>query len=85
MAAWKAWKAGKKDEAEDIFGKTLLLIMDAQTYGVAGQKYILQLRGVFPNSKCRREDSKVPLDDQAKKAIERTVNYAKRWFHSVEA
>ena len=81
VAAWKAWKAGKKEEAEDIFSKTLLLIVDAQTYGIAGQKYILQLRGVFPNTVCRREDAgRVPLDDDAKRDIARTVNYAKKWF-----
>jgi len=85
VATWEAWKAGKQDQAEDMFGKTLLLIMDAQTYGVAGQKYILQLRGVFKNSKCRRVQGNVPLDDEAKKAIERTMNYAKRWFHALEA
>jgi len=80
VATWKAWKAGKTEEAEDLFTKTLLLILDAQTYGVAGQKYILQLRGVFPNSKCRRDQNNVAFDDEAKKAIERSVNYTKRWF-----
>ena len=81
VAAWKAWKAGRNDEAEDMFSKTLLLIMDAQTYGVPGQKYILQLRGVFPNSICRRDDQgRVALDEEAKRAIERTVSYTKRWF-----
>jgi dihydrodipicolinate synthase/N-acetylneuraminate lyase len=89
VATWKAWKAGKQDEAEEMFGKTLLLIMDAQTYGVAGQKYILQLRGVFPNSVCRDQpkasyQTRVPLDDEAKRAIERAVHYAKRWFRDVE-
>jgi len=58
-----------------------LLIMDAQAYGVAGKKYILQLRGVFPNTKCRREAGDGPmLDQQAKDAIRRTVEYTKRWF-----
>ena len=81
VAAWKAWKAGKHEEAEEMFSKTLLLIVDAQTYGVAGQKYILQLRGVFPNSICRREDAgRVELDDEARRAIERTVAFTKRWF-----
>lgn len=79
VASWKAWMAGHRDEAMDMFSKTLLLIMDAQAYGVAGQKYILQLRGVFPNSKCRREEAQV-FDDQAKESIRRTVEYTKRWF-----
>ncbi|HWE50341.1 MAG TPA: dihydrodipicolinate synthase family protein [Bryobacteraceae bacterium] len=82
VATWKAWKAGNVEEAEDMFSKTLLLILDAQTYGVAGQKYMLQLRGVFPNSKCRRDQSNVAFDDEAKKAIERSMNYTKRWLKS---
>lgn len=80
VATWQAWKAGKTEEAEDHFSKLLILILDAQTYGVAGQKYILHLRGVFPNAKCRREQNAVAFDDEAKKAIERSVNYTKRWF-----
>jgi 4-hydroxy-tetrahydrodipicolinate synthase len=78
VAAWQAWKSGKQKEAMDVFSKTLLLIMDAQAYGVPGQKYILELRGVFPNTKCRRESS--VLDEQAKDAIRRTVAYTKQWF-----
>ena len=78
VMAWQDWTSGKRDEAMEVFGKTLLLIADAQAYGVAGQKYILQLRGVFPNSKCRGEA--VALDDEAKEAIRRTVAYTQRWF-----
>jgi 4-hydroxy-tetrahydrodipicolinate synthase len=80
VAAWHDWVNGKRDEAMDVFGKTLLLIADAQAYGMAGQKYILQLRGVFPNTKCRG-DTPV-LDDEAKEAIRRTVAYTQRWFRS---
>lgn len=80
VAAWQAWKNGKQDEAEDMFSKTLLLIEDAQNYGVAGQKYILQLRGVFTNTRCRRDPGATVFDDEAKKAIERTVSYTRKWF-----
>jgi 4-hydroxy-tetrahydrodipicolinate synthase len=81
VATWKAWTAGKHEEAMDLFSKTLLLIMDAQAYGVPGQKYILQLRGVFPNTKCRRDQVATQVfDDDAKEAIRRTVNYSKQWF-----
>lgn len=81
VASWKAWMTGHRDQAMDVFSKTLLLIMDAQAYGVEGQKYILQLRGVFPNTKCRREstDSQV-FDDESKAAIRRTMDYVKPWF-----
>lgn len=81
VAAWSAWTAGKRDEAMDAFGRALLLIMDAQAYGVPGQKYILQLRGVFPNSTCRGEAGAATVfDDEAREAIGRAVGYAKRWF-----
>jgi dihydrodipicolinate synthase/N-acetylneuraminate lyase len=83
VATWSAWKAGQQDEAMEAFSKTLLLIADAQAYGVEGQKYILQLRGVFPNTKCRGKAAATTVfDDDAKEAIRRTVGYAKRWFKS---
>ena len=78
VAAWQNWSLGKRDEALDVFARTLLLITAAQAYGIPGQKYILQLRGVFPNCKCRGESA--ALDDEAKAAIERTVAYTRRWF-----
>ncbi len=81
VATWQAWTSGKREEAMDMFSKTLLLIADAQAYGIAGQKYILQLRGVFPNSRCRAEAGATSVfDDNAKEAIRRTVTYARRWF-----
>jgi dihydrodipicolinate synthase/N-acetylneuraminate lyase len=80
VAAWQDWTGGQRDQAMEVFGKTLLLIADAQAYGVAGQKYILQLRGVFPNAKCRGDAA--ALDDEAKEAIRRTVAYTQRWFRS---
>jgi len=78
VAAWRDWNNGKRADAMEVFGKTLLLIADAQAYGVAGQKYILQLRGVFPNSNCR--GGAAVLDDEAKEAIRRAVGYTQRWF-----
>ena len=81
VSSWKAWNAGQRDQAMDFFSKTLLLIMDAQAYGVAGQKYILQLRGVFPNSKCRRESAESQVfDEESKAAIRRTMDYVKPWL-----
>ncbi len=51
-------------------------------YGVASQKYILQLRGVVLNAVCRRDPGATVFDDEARTAIRRTVDYAKRWFKS---
>jgi 4-hydroxy-tetrahydrodipicolinate synthase len=80
VAAWRDWKNGQRDAAMDMFAKTLLLISDAQAYGIAGLKYVLQLRGVFPNSKCRGAERASLFDEEAQEAIRRTVDYAKRWF-----
>ena len=81
VAAWQAWKKGTREEAMDAFSKALLLIMDARAYGIPGQKYILQLRGVFPNTKCRADAAASALfDDEAREAIRRTVAYTRRWF-----
>jgi dihydrodipicolinate synthase/N-acetylneuraminate lyase len=81
VASWKAWMAGQHDQAMDVFSKTLLLITQAQAYGVPGQKYMLQLRGVFANTKSRRpEAGGAILDDEAKEAIRRTMNYVKPWL-----
>lgn len=80
VATWKAWYGGKEDEAQDAFSHTLPLLIAAQTYGVAGQKYMLQLRGVFPNSKTRREPGTVLFDDEAKSAVKRALTHAKPWL-----
>ena len=80
VATWKAWKAGRKDLAQELHSKTLLLAMHAVNYGVAGQKYILQLRGVLQNSICRRDTSALAFDAEAKKAIEATMTYLKPWL-----
>ena len=74
---------GKRHETLEAFGRALLLITDAQAYGVPGQKYILQLRGVFPNSRCRADAGAATVfDDEAREAIGRAVGYAQRWFRT---
>jgi 4-hydroxy-tetrahydrodipicolinate synthase len=82
VAVWQDWKSGKREEAMDMFAKTLVLISDAQTYGVAGQKYMLELRGVFRNTKCRTTPVNAVFDDEAREAIRRSMSYAQRWFKS---
>ena len=82
VATWLAWKAGRIDLAQETHARTLLLVMHAVNYGVAGQKHILQLRGVFKNSVCRRDAGAVVFDAEAKKAIEATLNYLKPWLRA---
>ncbi|HYA17232.1 MAG TPA: dihydrodipicolinate synthase family protein [Bryobacteraceae bacterium] len=80
VAAWQAFKAGKMDLAQDMQSKVLLMAMLAQNYGVAGQKYMLQLRGVFKNSVCRRENGPQIFDADAKKSIEVALAHVKPWL-----
>ena len=80
VAAWQAWKKGKRDEAMDAFSKVLLFVSAEQAYGLPGQKYLLQLRGVFPNTKCRNDTTAAVFDDEAKAAIRHAVDYGKKWF-----
>jgi len=80
VATLQAWKAGKKDLAQESHARTLLLAMHAVNYGVPGQKYMLQLRGVLQNSVCRRDAGAIVFDNDAKKAIETTMNYLKPWL-----
>lgn len=80
VAAWHAFKAGKMDLAQDMQSKVLLMAMLAQNYGVAGQKYMLQLRGVFKNTVCRRETGPRIFDAEAKKSIEAAMAHVKPWL-----
>ncbi len=82
VATQQAWKAGKKEAAEDVFSKTLVMISHAQNYGVAGQKYMLQSRGVFKNTVCRRDASAQVFDADARKAIDLSMAYVKPWLRS---
>ena len=81
VATWKAWKAGNQHEAEDIFSKTLLLIVQGQNYGLQGTKYMLQARGVFKNTVCRiKPTPQQTFDAEAKKAMDQSLAYLKPWL-----
>jgi dihydrodipicolinate synthase/N-acetylneuraminate lyase len=81
VATWKAWKAGNQREAEDMFSKTALLLVQGQNYGMQGTKYMLQARGVFKNTICRRKPTpQQTFDEEAKQAIDRSLAYLKPWL-----
>jgi 4-hydroxy-tetrahydrodipicolinate synthase len=81
VSAWKAWRAGERGEAMDMFSKVLLLVTEVQAFGLPSMKYILQLRGVFPNTKCRLQGG-APLDEQAQKSIRETYEFVKPYLKS---
>jgi len=53
-SVWDLWQAGKRREAMELFGQTLLFVTEVQVYGIESLKYILYLRGVFKTYGVRR-------------------------------
>jgi len=86
---WNLWQEGKHDEAAAIHNKTVDAINRIVRYGLPGVKYVLEARGIFPNSAARPfrdanfravariaaggADHFSPLDEAGKKDIAETV------------
>ncbi len=52
-SAWDLYQAGKHREAAEFCARASLLISSMETWGTQASKYVLHLRGVFPNWKIR--------------------------------
>lgn len=71
------WEAGRQKQAISGFARAALLVPEFEQYGIEALKYILYLRGVFPNHRMRpgRRDglgavsTRVPLDEEGKRAL----------------
>lgn len=79
VATWKQFEMGHEDQAMEMYGKQLIAAATGTAYGMPGMKYVLQLRGVFRNTKCRGPAGKA-FDAEAQEAIRDAVDYAHRWF-----
>lgn len=79
---WDSWQKGRRKEAMDLFGKTLLFIPEMQAYGVPGLKYILYLRGVFPGYAVRTKEAAAPLDASGKAALGEMLEFVKPWLRT---
>lgn len=79
VKAWDFWKAGKHNEALDVFSKAMLFVTQAGVYGFPLLNYALHLRGVFTNWSIRRPDAK-PLDEDAMREIQRVHDFVKSEF-----
>ncbi|MBI1895934.1 MAG: dihydrodipicolinate synthase family protein [Acidobacteria bacterium] len=77
---WDLWRAGKREEAFERFGKAAVLIHQVQAYGLPALKYLLQLRGVFRNVRCRQKGE--PLDDAARRSLEESLKLAGKYLHA---
>jgi len=51
--AFRLWEQGKRKEAALAFARAAVLVPEFEQYGIEGLKYLLVLRGVFPNHVVR--------------------------------
>jgi 4-hydroxy-tetrahydrodipicolinate synthase len=83
VAAWDSFHAGDRARAAIEFSRALLLITEAETYGVQSLKYMLHLRGVFPTYSVRKGipagpvGRGVPFDEGAKRAVRELMEHLK--------
>jgi len=76
-SVWELWHTGKRRQAMDLFGKALLLITEVQAYGIESIKYILHLRGIFPNYAVRSGKGSAPLDESGKQTLREILEFVK--------
>jgi 4-hydroxy-tetrahydrodipicolinate synthase len=81
QAVWDLWHSGKRKEATDLFGKTLLLVTQVSAYGISSLKYVLELRGVFRNSRCRSGDRDM-LDAEGRRSIKEIFEFVQTHLRS---
>lgn len=81
VRVWELWHAGHRNEAIDMFSKTLLLITRAQAHGLPALSYVLHLRGVFPNWKVRTPNAR-PLDEQARAGLQETLEFVRPYLRA---
>ncbi|MCY4595894.1 MAG: dihydrodipicolinate synthase family protein [Bryobacterales bacterium] len=81
VRVWELWHAGHRNEAIDMFSKTLLLITKAQAHGLPALSYVLHLRGVFPNWRVRSPNARL-LDEQAKASLQETLEFVRPYLRT---
>lgn len=95
---WDLWQEGQHKKALDIWGKTETLITEIDVYnGLATQKYMLYLRGVFKTISVRRPPRQGSadtgkkaagsgpsggLDDTGKQLLREMIGYLKPYFRA---
>ncbi len=80
VAVWNAWRAGRKQEALEMFARVMLLVTQVTAYGMPSMKYLLELRGVFKNSICRAGGPDSALDEEGKQSLAATLKFVKPWL-----
>lgn len=84
VSAWDLFEQGHRKEAAEYCARALLMITSMETWGIEALKYVLHLRGVFPNWKVRRPGGAKggEFDDPAKQAIRETLEVVKPYFRT---
>jgi dihydrodipicolinate synthase/N-acetylneuraminate lyase len=75
--AFVLWEAGKRQQAALAFARAAVFVPEFEQYGIEGLKYLLVLRGVFPNHIVRGPRNgdvgavatRTKLDDDGKRAL----------------
>lgn len=78
---WDSWQAGNHKEAMEMFGRISMLISEVNVYGIPSLKYILQLRGVFQNSRTRENGNSL-LDEKGRGIIRQMIEEIKPWLRT---
>ena len=79
---WNYWQAGKREKAMEDLSRISLLVNQLGAYGLPSMKYILHLRGVFPNWRCRGKDEDAHFDAEAQRSIKETYQFAMKLLKS---
>jgi Dihydrodipicolinate synthase/N-acetylneuraminate lyase len=73
---WNDWQAGKREQAMEDLSRISLLVNQVSAYGLPSLKYLLHLRGVFPNWRCRGKADDSHFDSEAQRSIRETYEFA---------
>lgn len=79
---WNDWQSGKREKAMEDLSRISLLVNQFAAYGMPSMKYILHLRGVFPNWRCRGKAEDAHFDDDARKSLRETYEFAHKLLKS---
>jgi len=76
-SAWDTFHAGERRQSAEMLARALLFVAEAELYGMEAIKYVLHLRGIFPNWRARRGGAKEQFDDGARAAIRELLEQVK--------
>ena len=79
---WDAWQAGRREQAMEDLSRISLLVNQLSAFGMPSIKYILCLRGIFPNWRCRGKSEDPHFDAEAQRSLRETYAFAHKLLQS---